>query len=324
MEKPIASKTAVLIVNLGSPSSPTPRALRKYLWEFLSDRRVVEIPRWLWWPMLCIILWFRGRYSARLYQKIWTSQGSPLLVISKAQRSGLEALLNQLGTSMDVALAMRYGFPSIKQALLPWRDSLDKLIVLPLYPQYASATVGSIFNAVTAQLSSWRVVPELHIVTSYASHPGYITALVNSIRHYWQKHPPGQHLLISFHGLPQRQVDAGDPYYQQCCQTAQLIVQTLNYPAEKWSLVFQSRFGRAKWLQPYLDPTLQQLAHSGIKVVDVVCPGFAADCLETLEEINHRSREVFLAAGGEQLNYIPALNDSPEHLAVLADLVRKI
>lgn len=317
-------KTGVLLVNLGTPSAPTPRALKKYLREFLSDPRVVELPRVLWLPILWfIILPFRASYSAKLYQKIWTEQGSPLLSISRLQQQALQDVFDQrMPSSIVVALGMRYGSPSIAQALDTLRaHNVERVVVLPLYPQYASATVGSIFDVVARELSRWRVAPELHFITHYADNPQYIQVLAHHIRQHWQRHPPGERLLFSFHGLPQRQVDAGDPYYQQCQRTAQSLAGALDYPSDKWLLVFQSRFGRAKWLQPYLDPTLQTLVHTGVKRVDIVCPGFAADCLETLEEINCRSHELFMAAGGKQLNYIPALNASAEHIAMLADIV---
>lgn len=319
------SSTGILLINLGTPNSPTPKDLKKYLREFLSDPRVVEIPKLLWQPILRgLVLPLRSGYSAKLYQKIWTEQGSPLLHISRLQQQGLQALLNQhTDTQFKVVLGMRYGSPSISQALEELRAAnVQRIIVLPLYPQYAAATVGSAFDAVAKALSSWRVVPKLYFIREYAEHPGYIDALVNQIQRYWQERPAAELLLFSFHGLPQRQVDAGDPYFDQCHKTARLVAERLEYPPERWSVVFQSRFGRAKWLQPYLDPTLRTLASTGVKAVDIICPGFAADCLETLEEISYRSRDVFLAAGGECLNYIPALNDNPEHLAVLADMVK--
>lgn len=318
------SSIGILLINLGTPDSPTPRSLKKYLREFLSDPRVVELPRVLWWFILNgIILPFRARYSAKLYQKIWTEKGSPLLSISRLQQQKLQQILQERSkVPVQVVLGMRYGSPSIAAALEKLRaNTVKKIIVLPLYPQYAAATVGSAFDAVTRVLTTWRTIPELHFITQYAANPGYIQALANRMREHWQQHAPAEHLLFSFHGLPQRQVDAGDPYYQQCYTTTQLLAAELQYPAERYSLVFQSRFGRAKWLQPYLDPTLQALVSSGIKSVDIVCPGFAADCLETLEEIHHRSREVFMTAGGEQLNYITALNDRADHLEMLAEMV---
>ncbi len=321
------TKIGVLLVNLGTPATPSVREVRKFLKEFLADPRVVEIPRWLWQPLLnCLILPLRSHSSAKLYQKIWTPQGSPLLYFAQRQASALQAALNQVtsGSSIKVVLGMSYGRPAIASALAELRVlNLQQLIVLPLYPQYSSATVGSVFTAVSQILKTWRYLPKLQMINHYADHPGYVAAVVNSIKNYWQENPPGEKLLFSFHGLPARSITAGDPYFYQCHRTAELLAQQLQLPADRWQVVFQSRLGWQKWLQPYCDQTLRDFASQGIAGVDVVCPGFAADCLETLEEINIRNKKLFLLAGGKKFNYIPALNDSPEHIDVLTDLIMR-
>ncbi len=317
--------TGVLLTNLGTPGAPTSKAVRRYLREFLSDPRVVELPRWLWLPLLyAVVLPFRSGYSAKLYQKVWTEQGSPLLYHAQLQQKGLQDLFNSQSDTrhVKVVLGMRYGQPSIAGALAELRRAgAEKVIVLPLYPQYAAATVGSTFDAVVQELRGWRTVPQLHLVNHYADNPLYIKALASHIQRYWQTTPPGEKLLFSFHGLPQRSVAAGDPYFSLCHQTARLVAAELALPPERWQVVFQSRFGKAKWLQPYCDDILKSLAVSGVRQVDIICPGFSADCLETLEEIAIRGRALFLSSGGERFHYIPALNDHPHHLAALANII---
>jgi ferrochelatase len=316
----------VLLTNLGTPTAANSRALRQYLREFLSDPRVIELPRWLWWPILNgVILTLRPRYSAKLYQKIWTAEGSPLLTISQQQKTALQTLVDKYyPNKIKVSLGMRYGSPSIKSALEELHaHNVRRLLVLPLYPQYSNATVGSTFDAVARILKTWRWLPELHMVTQYADNDYYITALANSILQSWQKENRGDKLLFSFHGIPQRSLELGDPYFCFCHKTARLVAEKLQLTKEQWLVVFQSRFGRQEWLQPYCDKTLIELAKQGTKKIDIICPGFAADCLETLEEIDERNRELFYHAGGEQLTYIPALNTQPEHLTALLNIIQQ-
>ncbi len=320
------SVIGILLVNLGTPTEATVKGVRKFLSEFLSDPRVVEIPPLLWQPILQgIILRRRPAVAVKAYQKIWTQAGSPLLVISRKIASGLAQLLQtKTDKKVYVELAMRYGTPSIRAGLMALHKAkASKIVILPLYPQYAAATTASTFDAIAKTLSRWRWLPELTMINQYATHPSYIAAVAQSIERFWQQQPRGQLLLFSFHGLPKASVDAGDPYYQQCQLTAQLIAEKLQLDPNSWRVVFQSRFGLKDWLQPYCDKTLQALPQQGIKTVDIVCPGFPADCLETLEEISIRNHELFIAVGGEQLHYIPALNDSLEHLQVLAEIVEK-
>jgi len=314
----------VLLVNLGSPDAPTTSAVRRYLAEFLWDPRVVEIPRPLWWPILHgVVLRLRPRRSAHAYQRVWTDEGSPLLVISRAQTHAIDAALAaRYGNRVQVALAMRYGNPSIQAGLAQLREAhARRILIVPLYPQYSAATTATVFDAVAGELKTWRWLPELRFIAHYHDDEGYLTALVNSIRESWAQHGQAERLLFSFHGMPKRTLLAGDPYHCHCQKTARLVAERLGLPAERWQVAFQSRFGRAEWLQPYTDKTLRQWAHDGVKQVDVVCPGFAADCLETLEEIAMQNKETFLAAGGSGLRYIPALNERADHIEALAGLI---
>ncbi len=317
-------KIGVLLTNLGTPSAPTSKAVRSYLAEFLSDPRVVEIPKWIWQIVLQgIILRIRPRQSAKKYQLIWTPDGSPLLTISQQQTKLLrEKLQATYGDNIQVELAMRYGKPSIASSLEKFHSAeIQKIIVLPLYPQYCAATVGSSFDAVTKVLQTWRFVPEINFISGYADFPDYIQAVADSIRAYWHIHTKSKKLLISFHGMPKRTLTLGDPYYCLCHKTARLIAENLQLVEAEWQMVFQSRFGKAKWLQPYCSEVLKQLPTQGINTVDVVCPGFAADCLETLEEISLTYKEEFIKAGGEKLQYIPALNADIQHIEMLAKLL---
>jgi ferrochelatase len=309
----------VLLTNLGTPSAPTPRALKKYLAEFLSDPRVVEIPKLLWQLILhAIVLPLRPKKSAKLYQKIWRPEGSPLLINSQRLT---EKLQNALPQEYKVVLGMRYGKPSIAEALNELKKHpLTSLIILPLYPQYSSTTTASTFDAVAAVLKTWRVIPEVHFISSYYDNENYISALANSVRSQNIK----DYLLFSFHGLPQRFIDKGDPYQEQCFTSARLVAEKLQLPKEKWGVVFQSRFGKAKWIQPYCDVTLKKMPAQGYKNISILCPGFAVDCLETLEEIAIQNRQLFLGADGESFNYIPALNDSNEQVEMLAAILKKI
>jgi ferrochelatase len=318
--------TGILITNLGTPDAPTPAALRKYLAEFLSDPRVIETPKLIWWPILYgIVLTLRPRRSAAAYARIWTAEGSPLRTISQRQVSAITAdVRDKSRVPVIVELAMRYGNPSIPSALNKMlAANVQRLLVLPLYPQYSATTTASTFDAVTAELRSWRRLPELRMITHYHDDPGYISSLGESIRVYRAKHGNPERLLFSFHGLPKKYSDAGDPYHHQCLKTARLVAEQLKLEPDHWTVAFQSRFGPLEWLRPYTAEVLQDWARAGISRIHVICPGFSADCLETLEEIEMQYREVFLGAGGKQYSYIPALNDEPGHIEVLTNIILK-
>ena len=314
----------ILVVNLGTPDAPAAPAVRRYLREFLSDTRVVELPRILWWPILNgPILLFRPARSARNYASIWLPDGSPLMVYSQCQCDALQARWErQFPGQVRVELAMRYGNPSIAQGLAALRDArCRKIFVVPLYPQYAAATTASIFDAVAKELRKWREIPEIRMIRDWYEHPAYIHALADSVRAWWQKHGQAERLLISFHGLPERCVVRGDPYRRQCEKTTALLVKELALSDDQWIQTFQSRFGAAKWLQPYTDKTLVELARSGVSRIDAICPGFSVDCVETLQEIAQEGKETFLQAGGQELRYIPALNDNPLWMAAFSQIL---
>ena len=316
----------LLVVNLGTPDEPTAPAVRRYLRQFLSDPRVVEIPRPIWLPILYgAILPFRPSRSAEAYRKIWTEDGSPLLTISADIADSLQAKLSQrFAAPVATALGMSYGSPSIESALEQlWKHGARRIIVLPLYPQYSGTTTASVFDAVTAALSRRRWVPELRFINHYHDAPGYIAALAASVSEYWEQNGRGEQFLMSFHGIPKQTLLNGDPYHCQCLKTARLLADALDLNDTEYTVVFQSRLGRAEWLKPYADETIRQLGKSGSERVDVVCPGFAADCLETLEETAIQNREIFREAGGGDLHYIPALNARDDHVAFLARLVEK-
>ena len=318
------ARIGILLANLGTPDAPSPAALRRYLREFLGDPRVVEVPRALWWLILnLVILPVRPRRSARLYRSVWTNEGSPLLATTRRQAIALaERLTLRNGAKVVVEPAMRYGQPSISSGLRRLAEQgCGRVLVLPAYPQYAAATTGSTFDAVARELSQWRNLPELRMVRSYHDHPGYIAALVATVREAWAEGSRPTKLILSFHGIPQRYADAGDPYPVECSRTARLLTDGLGLPRRSWALTFQSRFGRERWLTPYNDRTLETLGRKGFDGIDVVCPGFSADCLETLEEIAVTNREIFEHAGGTGYRYIPALNARPDHIAALADVV---
>ncbi len=324
-ETPVHSvQAAVLLVNLGTPTAPTARAVRPYLAEFLGDVRVIDYPRWLWWLILHgIVLRIRPARSAHAYAKIWTAQGSPLRVGSEALAAGLQTELDrqQPGT-LRVALAMRYGEPAVAQTIARLqREGVRRLLVLPLYPQYSAASTGSVIDAVSDAFKRLRWPPELRIINDYHDDPAHIEALAQSIEGWWQSNGRGDKLLLSFHGIPERYVRLGDPYAAQCLVTAQRLRERLQLQADELVVSFQSRVGRERWLHPYTDGTVRELAVAGVKKLDVACPGFAVDCLETLEEIAMQNRDFFVAAGGEALRYIPALNDSVEQVESLAGLV---
>ena len=314
-------RTLLLLVNLGTPAAPTAAAIRRYLGQFLRDRRVVELPRLLWWPLLhLLVLPLRAPRLAHKYAAIWTERGSPLLAHSRALAEAVQARL----PGVDVRLAMRYGEPAIGDTL---RDADDtgatRVLVLPLYPQYSASTTASVHDAVSAELSRWRARPALALLRDYHLDAGWLEALAHSVQAHWQAHGRGERLLLSFHGLPESQDRAGDPYARQCRASAAALAQRLGLGEKEWALSFQSRFGRAQWLQPYTDATLEAFARAGLKRIDVLCPGFAVDCLETLEEIAVDNAARFVAAGGEALRYIPALNASEVHAQALAALARR-
>ncbi len=323
---PQPDKTGILLVNLGTPAAPNARSIRRYLAEFLSDPRVIEMPRWLWRLILHgVILRFRPAHIAPAYQSIWTEQGSPLLAISEQQAEKLKARITpHFQHAVEVTLGMRYGRPSIAAALRELQAAnVQRLLVLPLYPQYSATTTASTFDALAAELMSWRWIPSLRMLNQYHDHPAYIETLAASVRDFWQTRTQADRLLISFHGLPKRYQLAGDPYFHQCQKTARLLAEKLELNEDQWQISFQSRVGREEWLQPYTDETLKALPGKGIKSVQVICPGFPTDCLETLEEINVQNREWFLQAGGKHFDYIPALNASDTHIEMLGTIVEQ-
>jgi len=325
MEAPhrTAARTGLLLINLGTPDAPTAAAIRRYLRQFLSDRRVVEFPRALWLAILYLfILPFRPRRLVHAYEKVWTAQGSPLLAISREQQQALSATF---GADIVVGLAMSYGEPSIEHALAELETAgVRRVLVLPMYPQYSGTTTAAAFDALFASLGRRRWMPEIRTINSYHDDAGHIEALATSIEAWWQAHGRGEHLLISFHSIPRRYLEAGDPYFCQCQKTARLLAARLGLEAGAWSVSFQSRLGRQPWLMPYSDIVIPQLATArGIRRLEVVCPGFSADCLETLEEVAIRYAADFVAAGGETLRYIPALNAQPVHITALAELCRR-
>lgn len=320
----LPAKLGVLLVNLGSPDAPTPAAVRRYLKEFLWDPRVVEMPRLLWWLALNgIILNLRPRKAAEMYKLVWTEQGSPLLVHSQNQADKLGAALEaRYPGRVEVELGMRYGNPSIPSALETLRSKgVKRLLVLPLYPQYSGTTTGSTFDAVSAVLTRWRQLPDFRMVSHYHDHPDFIETLAAHVRDYWDRHGRSRHLLLSYHGIPKSFLTEGDPYHCECHKTSRLLADALGLDAAEWQTTFQSRFGREEWLKPYTDKTLKTMAKQGHKEVDVLCPGFPADCLETLEEIAVTNRDVFLKAGGEAFRYIPALNATRRHIDMLVNMV---
>jgi protoporphyrin/coproporphyrin ferrochelatase len=318
-------RTGLLLVNLGSPAAPTPSATRRYLAQFLSDPRVVEIPRLVWWLILHgIILQTRPSKSAAKYATIWTPQGSPLVAGTRQLATLLQGYLGEQGQPVLVRHAMRYGEPDIAGELDALRaEGASRILVFPLYPQYSAATTASVFDAVAQWALQTRHLPELRFVNRYHDDPALIAALASSVRAHWAREGQGSMLVMSFHGLPRRSLTLGDPYHCECLKTGRLLAEALGLAKDQYRITFQSRFGRARWLEPYTEPTLKQMAAEGHKRVDVVCPGFAVDCLETLEEIAQEARDAFLASGGEVFHYIPCLNDSADHVRAIRDIARR-
>lgn len=319
--------TGVLLVNLGSPEAPTVGSVRRYLAQFLSDPRVVEAPRWLWLPILHgAILRVRPWRSSAAYRTIWKPDGSPLVIYTDALAREVERQLAPAATGarVEVRMAMRYGAPAIETQLQQWQAAgLRRLLVLPLYPQYSATTTATVFDVVFAELSRWRWVPEVRTVGDYFAEPAWLDAVAARVRAHRERHGAADRLLFSFHGIPDRYFRAGDPYFCQCQASARAIAERLQLAREAWAVSFQSRVGREPWLKPYTDETLAGWPAEGVRSVQVVCPGFAVDCLETIEEIDEENRERFLHAGGERFEYIPALNAEPDHAAVLATLLRR-
>ena len=320
-----ASRTGVLYCNLGTPDEPSPAAVRRYLAEFLADPRVVEIPRLLWWPILYgLILPFRSAKSAAKYASIWTPDGSPLKLWTAKQAKLLQGWLGQQGHHVLVRYAMRYGSPSIASQLDALKaDGATRILVVPAYPQYSGTTTASIVDAVTAWSAGVRSLPELRFVNHYHDDRGYVQALAKSVERHWAAHGRAEHLVMSFHGVPERTLRLGDPYHCECQKTARMLAEWLSLEKSQYTVAFQSRFGKAKWLEPYTEPTLVGLAKRGVQRVDVVCPGFTGDCLETLEEIAMEGRQAFVAAGGKEFHYIPCLNDDPAWIAALGALAER-
>ena len=318
------ARIGVLLVNLGTPDAPEAAALKRYLAQFLWDPRVVEVPRPLWWLILHgIILNVRPRKSAAKYATVWTPEGSPLKVHTERLAALLQEHLSRSGgDSVQVRYAMRYGRPAVADVLGELRQQgCDRILVLPLYPQYAASTTASSFDAVFDALKPVRNVPALRTVRHFHDDPAYISALARSVRDHWSVHGRAARLVMSFHGVPRFHLDRGDPYHCECRKTGRLLAEALGLGPDEWILTFQSRFGRAEWLQPYTQPTLESLGRAGVERVDVICPGFVADCLETLEEIAVENRDAFLANGGREFRYIPCLNENPDWVEALAGIV---
>lgn len=321
-----ADKIGVLLTNLGTPEAPEKGALKRYLREFLSDPRVVEVPKLIWWMILnLVILNIRPKRSAHAYSTVWTERGSPLMFHTQDQTNALAASMQQkYGDKVVVDFAMRYGSPSIKSVT---QNMLEKgvrqLLVLPLYPQYSGATNGSTFDALGEALRKTRWIPDVRFISHYHDFTPYIDAIAGSITEHWATHGRADKLIFTYHGIPKRYLTAGDPYHCECYKTSRLVAEKLGLGKDEYMVTFQSRFGREEWLQPYTDHTLKSLPEQGVKSVQMICPGFSADCLETIEEIGIENRDYFLEAGGERYEYIAALNAQPEHIAALESLIEK-
>ncbi len=319
-------KVGVLIANLGTPEAPTKQALKLYLRQFLSDPRVIEVPRLLWWCILNgIILNTRSKKSAEAYKHVWTEKGSPLALYTANQASDLQKKLAvQYEDNLVVEWAMRYGRPSVGEAMQKLQEqNCSRILVLPLYPQYSASTTASTFDALAEDFKKRRWIPELRFINSYHDYFPYISALTNQVREFWQQYGRPDKLILSYHGIPLRYFHNGDPYHCQCLKTSRLLAEQLGLEEGQYQTCFQSRFGKEPWLQPYTEETLKQLAREGVKHVQVICPGFASDCLETIEEISEENCNYFLSEGGETFEYIPALNDSPRHIEMLVELIEQ-
>ena len=320
-----AATTAVVLCNLGTPDAPTAPALRRYLGEFLSDPRVVEIPKPLWWLILHgIILRVRPKKSAAKYASVWTPEGSPLKVWTEKQANMLRGYLGERGHQVAVRYAMRYGNPSIPAVLDELKtQGMTRVLIVSAYPQYSGTTTASVFDAVAHWGLKARHLPEIRFINRYHDDAGYIEALAKKVRAHWMHNGQADKLVMSFHGVPERTLQLGDPYHCECHKTARLLANQLGLAKDRYKVTFQSRFGKAKWLEPYTEPSLIALAKTGTQSVDLICPGFTSDCLETLEEINMEAREAFLHAGGKTFSYIDCVNDSPDWIRALADLTER-
>jgi len=317
-------KLGVLVTNLGTPDAPTPKALRRYLAEFLADPRVVEVPRPIWWLILHgVILRIRPRKSAKAYASVWQPEGSPLLIHTANQAEGIRQSLQQkYGNNIVVGFAMRYGNPAISTVLDEMQSQgVRKLLVVPLYPQYSASTSASTFDAIAQDFTKRRWLPEFRFVSHYPDYPPYIEAMAAHIRAHWEQNGRNEKLILSYHGVPLKYLTKGDPYHCECHKTSRLLAECLGLGENDYQTTFQSRFGREEWLKPYTDETLKALPETGVKSVDVFCPGFSSDCLETIEEIDEENRGYFMEAGGEAFRYIPALNASPGHIDALVKLI---
>ncbi|MCV2886584.1 ferrochelatase [Aestuariibacter sp. AA17] len=321
-----ADKVGVLITNLGTPEAPTTKALRPYLKQFLSDPRVVEVPKVIWWLVLnLVILRFRPKRSAHAYSTVWTDEGSPLLLHTQKQAEALQQKCKtQLGEGVVVDFAMRYGSPSVSEVVdAMLQQGVRKLLVLPLYPQYCASTTASTFDALADDFTKRRWLPELRFITHYHDEDEYIQAVADKIREHWSEHGTADKLLLSYHGIPKRYLTNGDPYHCECHKTSRLVAEKLGLNKAQYMTTFQSRFGREEWLTPYTDETLKSLPSQGVESVQVVCPGFSADCLETIEEIGVENRDYFMEAGGKRYEYIEALNSDPKHIDALYAIIER-
>lgn len=316
----------VMLVNLGTPDAPTKKAVRHYLAEFLWDVRVVDMFRPLWWLILhCVILRIRPGKVAKAYSHVWLKEGSPLLVISQRQQQALEKKLEaQFGQKIPVSLAMTYGTPNIEQAGMALRKAgVQKILMLPLFPQFSSSTTAAVFDRSAKSLKKCPHLPEIRWVNDYHQYSAYIASLAASVNDYWAEHGRGEKLLMSFHGIPQRYENKGDPYPLQCRATAKALAEALGLSDDQWVCAYQSRFGREEWVKPYTDDTLKEWGAQGVSRVDIISPAFSADCLETLEELKIENLEIFMNAGGKDYHYIPCLNDRDDHISMMSDLVKQ-
>lgn len=327
-------KVGVILVNLGTPQAPTALAVARYLRQFLSDPRVVEVPRVLWWLLLnFLIIPLRSKKVSDNYRSIWLDDGSPLKVITERQVAALQTAFDEQNCEEKASgikspreyictYAMTYGDQSIASSVKNLRDcGVNKIVILPLFPQYSASTTAAVYDQLAELVKKYRHIPDIRVVHHYYDHSGYIAALADSVRQHWQKNGQAECLLMSFHGIPQKYVDQGDPYYVQCLETARALAQNLELSSQQWAFSFQSRFGRLQWVKPYTDVVLQKWGERDLESVDVICPAFSSDCLETLEEIDQENRQLFLQAGGKKFTMIPCLNDSPLHIQLFKELV---